>query len=415
MAHNFKKVSWVVMETLRQLKHRSEVFAAMRHDHDEEFKKDFAVGDTVQVKMPFRATIREGMAYTPQNVDRITTTVTADTVIGSDIEFGTIEKLLDMERGKEKVKKEYIDKMAAKMAAHVDLRAARFAYKNTGNITGVLGTNPTTFDATSAAARQRFMELDTWDSERFLFIPPAVSRAIKGGSDGNLSRFGPVEEIKRLYKQGVLGMADGFEFYESNSLADHTAGTWASSVTLSAAPANGASELAITCTTGDTFKEGDVIGIGGVYRTNPLNDEVTTRAKTMTVTVAQDVTGAASAATVPIKEKLYFSGPNRNIDVQPSSSATLTLFPDTSSPSGKQGKQALAFTKDAFAAISLPLPMPKNEEEGYQITDPDTGITISLITSFDFDARKWKTRLDCLIGFGPLHCLNGASMRILCA
>ena len=299
MAHNFKKVSWVVMETLRQLKHRSEVFAAMRHDHDEEFKKDFAVGDTVQVKMPFRATIREGMAYTPQNVDRITTTVTADTVIGSDIEFGTIDKLLDMERGKEKVKKEYIDKMAAKMAAHVDLRAARFAYKNTGNITGVLGTNPTTFDATSAAARQRFMELDTWDSERFLFIPPAVSRAIKGGSDGNLSRFGPVEEIKRLYKQGVLGMADGFEFYESNSLADHTAGTWASSVTLSAAPANGASDLAITCTTGDTFKEGDVIGIASVYRTNPLNDEVTTRAKTMTVTVAQDVTGAASAASSP--------------------------------------------------------------------------------------------------------------------
>lgn len=415
MAHNFKKVSWVAMETLRQLKHKSEVFAAMRHDHDAEFKKEFAVGDTIEVKMPFRAAIREGIAYAPQNVDRITTTITADTVIGSDIEFGTIEKLLDMERGKERVKREYIDKMSAKMAAHIDLRAARFAYKHTGNITGVLGTNPTTFDATSAAVRQRFMELDTWDSERFLFIPPAVSRAIKGGSDGNLSRFGPVEEIKRLYKQGILGMADGFEFYESNSLADHTAGNWAGSVSLASAVANGASELSLTCTTGDTFKEGDAIGLASVYRTNPLNDEVTSRAKTMTVTVAQDVTGAASAATVPIKEKLYFSGPNKNIDSQPAGSATCTLFPDTASPSQKQGKQGLAFTKDAFAAISLPLPMPKNEEEGYQITDPDTGITISLITSFDFEARKWKTRLDCLIGFGPLHCLNGASMRILCA
>ncbi len=415
MAHNFKKVSWVVMETLRQLKHRSEVFAAMRHDHDTEFKKEFAVGDTVEVKMPFRAVIREGMAYTPQNVDRITTTVTADTVIGSDVEWGTLEKLLDMERGKERVKKEYIDKMAAKMAAHVDLRAARFAYQNTGNITGILQTNPTTFDATSAAARQRMMELDTWDDDRFLFIPPAVSRAIKGGSDGNLARFGPVEEIKRLYKQGIIGTADGFEFYESMSLADHTAGTWAGAVSLASAPANGASELSLTCTTGDTFKAGDVIGIASVYRTNPLTDEVTERTNTVTVTVAQDVTGAASAATVPIKEKLYFSGPNKNINVQPSASATCTLFPGTTSPSGKSGKQGLAFTRDAFAAISLPLPMPKNEEEGYQITDPDTGITISLITSFDFNERKWKTRLDCLIGFGPLHCLNGASMRILCA
>lgn len=414
MAHNFAKVEWVAMETLRQLKHRSEIFAAMTNKHADEFKKDFAVGETVRVKMPFRATIREGMTYTPQNVDRITTDVTVDTVIGSDIEWGTIDKLLNMERGQEAVKREYIDKLASKLAAAADIRAARFAYKNTGNITGLLGTNPTTFDATSAAARQRFMELDSMQDDKAIFLPSAVMRSIKGGSDVNLARFGPVEEIKKLYKQGLIGKADGFDFYESNSLVDHTAGTWAGAVSLASAVANGASELSLTCTTGDTFKEGDVIGLASVYRTNPLTDEVTERVNTMTVTVAADVTGAASAATVPIKEKLYFSGPNKNINAQPAGSATCTLFPGTTSPSGKSGKQGLAFVKDAFAAISLPLPMPKNEEEGRQFTDPDTGITLSIITSFDFDERKWKTRVDMLIGFGRLHAETG-SMRILCA
>jgi hypothetical protein len=414
MAHNFAKVEWVAMETLRQLKHRSEVFAAMTNKHADEFKKDFAVGETVRVKMPFRATVREGMTYTPQNVDRITTDVTVDTVIGSDIEWGSIDKLLNMERGQEAVKREYIDKLSAKLAAAADVRAARFAYKNTGNITGVLGTNPTTFDATSAAARQRFMELDSMQDDKAIFLPSAVMRSIKGGSDVNLARFGPVEEIKKLYKQGLIGKADGFDFYESNSLVDHTAGTWAGAVSLASAPANGASELSLTCTTGDTFKEGDVIGLASVYRTNPLTDEVTERANTMTVTVAADVTGAASAATVTIKEKLYFSGPNKNINTQPAASATCTLFPGTSSPSGKSGKQGLAFVKDAFAAVSLPLPMPKQEEEGRQFTDPDTGITLSIITSFDFDERKWKTRVDMLIGFGRLHAETG-SMRILCA
>jgi hypothetical protein len=46
------------------------------------------------------------------------------------------------------------------------------------------------------------------------------------------------------------------------SLKSHTAGTWAGAVTLSSAVANGATSLAVTCTTGDTFKKGDVIGLG---------------------------------------------------------------------------------------------------------------------------------------------------------
>lgn len=402
------------METLRLFKHSSEVFAAMHHGHAEDFKKDFAVGDTIEVKLPFRPIIRDGLTYSPQDIVRQTTTVTVNQPFGSDFDFDTIDKLLNMERGEERVSKEYLKPIALYLAAEADKRAATFAYKNTGNITGVLGTNPTTFDATSAAVRQRFMELSSISAEKSLFVPPAVMRSIKGGSDGNLARFGPVEEIKRLYKEGIVGKADGFDWYESMSLAQHTAGTWAGAVSLASSVANGASELSLTCTTNDTFKEGDVIGIASVYRVNPVTRIVTDRSKTMTVTVAADVTGAASAATVPIKEKLYFSGPNMNIDAQPLSSATCTLFPDTSSPSGKVGKQGLAFTKEAFAGISLPLPMPDNEEKARQFTDPETGISISYIRSFDFDRRKWKNRFDVLLGFGRLHA-DLAAMRILCA
>ena len=89
----------------------------------------------------------------------------------------------------------------------------------------------------------------------------------------------------------------------------------------------------------------------------------------------------------------------------------LALSPD---PTRDEIFEVYGKMKDAFAAISLPLPMPKNEEEGRQFTDPETGITLSIITSFDFDERKWKTRVDMLIGFGRLHAETG-SMRILCA
>jgi len=157
-----------------------------------------------------------------------------------------------------------------------------------------------------------------------------------------------------------------------------------------------------------------VIGLGGVFRTNPVTRERTESANTMTVTVAQDVTGAGSAATVQIKEKLFFTGNYQNIDAQPANGATLTLFPGTSSPSGKVGKQGLAFTQEAFAGISLPLPMPENEELVSQSTDPDTGISIAFIRSFDAINRKWINRFDVLLAFGRLHA-ELASMRILCA
>lgn len=419
MANTFSKADWVTMETLRLFKHSTEIFGAMRHDHEADFKKEFAVGETIRVKFPWRPTIRDGFTYSAQDITRLETTITVDQPFGIDFEWDTIDKLLNMERGEDKVKKEYLRPAALYLAAEADKRAAEFAYKNTGNITGVLGTNPSTMDGTSAAVRQRFAELGSISDDQVLFVPPAVMRSIKGGTVGAsngviVSLFHPAAEIKRLYQKGVVGQADDFEWHESMSLKSHTAGTWAGSVTLASAVSNGASELSLTCTTGDTFKAGDVIGLASVYRVNPVTRERTEGTNTMTVTVASDVTGAASAATVPIKEKLYFTGPNQNIDAQPAASAACTLFPGTTSPSGKSGKQGLAFTREAFAGISLPLPMPKNEEMVSQTTDPETGISIAFIRSFDALNRKWINRFDVLIGFGRLHC-ELASMRILCA
>lgn len=402
------------METLRLLKNTLEICSYMNTDHEKDFKKEFAVGDTIRVKYPWRPTIRSGMTYDPQNIERRETTITVDQPFGIDFEWDTIDRLLNMERGEERVRKEYLEPAAVQLATEADTRAASYIYKNTNNIVGVLGTNPTSFDATSAAARQRMVELACPNAgKKGLFVPPAVMRSVKGGT-GNLALFHPASEIERLYMKGIVGQADGFKWHESMSLADHTAGTWAGAVTLSSAVSNGATSIAVTCTTGDTFLAGDVIGLGTVYPVNPATRRRTNSANTYTVTVAADTTGAASAATVPIKETIYFSGPYQNVDIQPPSGATLTLFPGTTSPSAKAGKQALALHRDAFGFVSLPLPMPKNEELMSQQTDPDTGISVSFIRSFDVKERKWINRFDVLVGFGRLHA-ESCSVRLLCA
>lgn len=415
MAHNFSKVNWVCADTLRLLKHKLGVVSTFRSDFEKEFKKDFAVGNTVRVKYPFRPILRDGLGYNAQNIDRIETEIVVDQVIGSDYDIGTVDKLLNMERGEEKVRKEYNDPMATYIAAELDKRAAQFAAQHSNNIAGVLGTDPTTLDSTSGAARQRMMELDCPQSgSKGLFIPPGVMRAIKAGTPNVQAYFHPADEIKKLYREGLFGRADGFDFEESNSLYTHTAGTWAGAVTLSSAVANGATSIAVTCTTGDTFKKGDKIGLGGVYAVNPVTRTRAQSAKTYCVTVAQDVTGAASAATVVINETIYFSGAYQNVDVQPANGATLTLFPGTSSPSGKVGKVGLALHPDAFAFVGLPLPMPKKEEVVGEAYDEETGLWIGFIRSFDVKSRTWINRMDSgLFGFGRLH-VEPSSVAILC-
>ena len=157
------------------------------------------------------------------------------------------------------------------------------------------------------------------------------------------------------------------------------------------------------------------IGIASVFRVNRFTREVTETTNTKTVTVAENVTATSTSATVPIVEKLYFSGGYQNINAQPAASAVLTLFPGTASPNGKVGKQGLVFGENAFAGISLPLPMPgKGVEKAKQFTDPDTGISLSYIVDFDTKERRWMNRFDVLIGFGVLWA-DEAAGRVLCA
>ena len=415
MANNFSKVDWVCMDTLRLLKHKLGIVSNFRPDYEKDFRQEFAVGDTVRVKYPWRPILRNSLGYVGGNIERIETTIVVDQVIGSDYDFGTVDKLLNMERGEEKVRAEYNDKMATYIASEFDRRAAQFAAQQCNAIAGVLGTDPTTFDSTSAAARQNMGELDCPESgDRNMFVPYAVSRAIKGGSDANLSRFGPLDEIKTLYKKGVVGTADGFDWYESNSLYQHTAGTWGGAVTLSSAAANGATSLAVTCTDGDTFKKGDKIGIGSVFPVNPVTRTRTQSTRTYNVSVAQDVTASGTSATIPINETIYFQGNYQNVDAQPAASATLTLWPGTSSPSGKVGKIGLAIHRDAFAMVNLALPMPKKEEVIGEASDDETGLWLGFIRSFDARSRSWINRMDSgLFGFGRLH-TEACAVAIAC-
>jgi len=406
MANAFQTVDWMSMKCLSLLKNKLAVVSNFSTDAQGDFEKPFAVNDSIRMKKPQRFLIRNGLGYTPDPLNRIFTTINLNQPFGIDFEWDSYEKAVKMERSNEQLETEYLAPAMAQIAQEIDSRAALWAYQNSNNFVGVLGTDPTSdvFDGTSAAARQRLVELGGANDEgnRVCIVPPNIMRAAKKSS---IAYFNPVSDISKQFRTGIVGSGDGFEWYESMSLYSHTSGVWAGAVTVTTAPVNGATTLAVTCTNGDTFLQGDAFDIASVYQVNPMTRRKTTSVlKPFAVTVP--TTGASSAATLTLNIPIYGPGSQyQNVDALPVAGAALTMFRGTAAPtSAHSGINGLAFTKHAFAFVGVPLEKPSGSVEiCWQRRDPESGVAIRFIRQFDGQLSRMINRFDCLIGFGNLY------------
>lgn len=413
MAGNtFQFVDWVAAESLRMLLNNLVCAQFATHKYEKEYEREFAVGETVRVKLPQRWLVTDGLAFQPQPINRIFTTVTVNQIFGIHFQVDSIERALKMERGREWFKEEYIDKLMAKLANEIDSRFALFAYQNASNIVGQLGVDPNSM-TTFQQARQRLIEQACPQSGEWgMIYPPSVGTSL---IPALASFFNPTSEISRQYKQGSMGKMSGFDWYESVNIWRHTAGTVAGAVTVNGANQTGSS-LIVTATAGDTFNQGDVFSIAGVNAVNPENNRVisTTFQKEFVVTAPLVAVGGG-VDVLQISPAIFGPGSQyQNVDALPATGAALTLFPGTTAPNGKTSMQGLALTKDAYAMVGVPLEIPKACEWSSRATDPDTGISIALLEMFDPIERKKVTRADVLMGFGALYPDN-CVVRILCS
>lgn len=406
MPNVFQYVDWLSMEGLVVLKNSLKVARNLNHDYQDDYGKEFAPGATIRVPKPFRFTIRNGMGYNPQALVQPFTTVTVDQFFGVDFEWDSMERALNMPRPKEAIKELILDPAMVQIAQEIDSRSAQFLYQNTNNIVGALGTTPTTM-ATYQAARQRMRENACPPGEIFNVLSPAMQTSI---ANALATVFNPQKTSDEAFMDGYIGEGAGAKWWESMSLFQHTAGTWAGAVTTTGAGQSG-SQLIITATGGDTFKKGDVINIAAVNNINPI-----TRRSTGTLAqfvITQDFTAAGGGADViNIAPAIVGPGdPNQNVDALPGALAALTLFPGTTNPNGKVGTQGLYFNKYAAAIVGVRLELPKAVELSSQAQDPETGLAVRFVRQWDNIQSRMTNRFDVLFGFGGLYPAN-ASVRV---
>lgn len=411
--------NWLSMTSLDLLESKRSVSHFFSKEWSKEFNQKFPIGDTALVPFPQQYRGSRGTEYQPQSISRRHAQVQFEEPFGIHFEWDAVEEMLLMPRGKERVEHDILDPAMSQQGADIDYFCAKYAAQHTASVVGALGVNPTTFDASSAAARQLMMELGCpATGEKGLIVPPVVMRSLKNSAIGY---FNPVTDIAKQFRTGIVGSGDGFEWYESPTLYRHTAGTM-TSPTVTTAPADGATTIVLTCTTGNTLKKGDKIAFDSVYPVHPQTRQ-RFNASTKTFNVEADATAVSSSMTITISPPLYGPpvvggtlGQYQNVDALPIASAAVTLWPGTTSPNGKTGTIALALHPNAFGLIGKAFPTPKSSSVEIIASkrDPDSGLSVTFIRDYDFQSLKFRNRFDTMLGAGTFF-NDACAVAIACA
>lgn len=394
------------MEILRLLVNKLVCSEYFNRNWEKDFNKEFAPGSTIQIKFPQRLLVVDGMGYAPQGINRISTTVSLDQWLQVPFEWDDYERAVKLERTEEELRENYWAPAGAAIAQEIDSRAANFARYNTSNFVGILGTDPTTV-ATYYQARGVLEKEACSPGKRCMLI--STSQMISLGS--NITNvFHPSDQVIRMWKQGNIGILAAFDFYESNSLWTHTAGTWAGVVKVVGSGQSGAS-LIIQGTAGDTINPGDKFSINSVNMVNPMTRRsagpLTPRTFTYPGPSQMVLTGGNDS--IPILPAIYGPGSQyQNVDALPLNNAGLTLWPGTTAPNGKSGTVGLGLSREAFALVGGKLYLPKAVEASAQQQDPDSGVAVRKVIAWDPVRSMQVNRYDSLIGFGNLYQQNGA-------
>lgn len=419
MAGNaFETVSnWLTMVSLDILESKRAVSHFFSKEWSREFDQKFPIGDTALVPFPQQYRGSRGTEYQPQAINRRHAQVQFEEPFGIHFEWDAIEQMLLMPRGKERIEHDILDPAMSQIGADIDFFCAKYAAQHAASVVGALGTNPTTFDAVSGNARQLMVELGCPNTgEMGMIVPPVVMRTLKNSA---VSYMQPVEDVSKRWRKGIVGSGDNFEWYESAALYRHTAGT-VTSPTVTTAPADGATTIVLTCTTGNTLKKGDKIAFDAVYPVHPQTRQRFSAA-TKTFNVEADATAVSSSMTITISPPLYGPpvaggalGQYQNVDALPLASAGVTLWPGTTSPNGKTGQIGLALHPNAFGLIGKAFPMPKasSVEIASQKRDPDSGLSVAFIRDYDVQSLKFRNRFDTVAGAGTFF--NDACAVAIC-
>lgn len=276
----------------------------------------------------------------------------------------------------------------------IEAEVLQLAADQTANCVGTQGS--TVFDVnTMMSARSLMMQnLTPNDDQNYALLN---STAIQSAVNANKGLFQQSTEIGKQYLNGEMGRGQGFTYLENNLLPNHVNGNDIVFEVRTTVSVEGQATLVVeglTTTTG-TVTKGTSFTIAGVNAVHPqtkqdlgyLQQFVTTSSKTA---------DASGYATLDVYPAFYTSASLglQNITAFPVDGAAITVLNGGVSTTRIQN---IAYNKQAFRFVSVPLVLPGGVDEASQSTV--NGITVRVIKDYLPLTDQMIMRVDVLYGF----------------
>lgn len=402
MANNIITSSIILAETLDVLYNESAFLKHINVEYSDKFAQDGAkAGDTVNVRLPVRGTVRSGAVANIQDVNEPTVPITMDPEFGIDWAFSDRDLTLKVDKFRER----YLQPFGTQLATELDLRIAAL-YKTVSNFSGTPGVTP----ASALSVLNANVLLDDNSAPRDMRMGALTQRtnvamvdALKGLLNDNSSA---------QTKAAMMRSNFGLDFNMSQNLPTHTVGP------LGGTPlVNGASQGLINSGSTDNpyasttslvtdgwtaaaalrLRAGDVFTIAGVNAVNPANKQDLGRLQQFVVTADTSSDGSGNA-TVVIRPAIIAGGAYQNVTARPADNAAITVVTGAASTAYPQN---LIYHKNAFTMVTADMEVPK----GMDMADRQNykGVSLRFVRGFDITNNRRICRFDVLAGFAALR------------
>lgn len=386
---------------LRQLKNNTVMAKQVNRQYREDFVK---VGDTVRIRRPVKFVVSDGATRVNQDVEESNTNIVVDRQKHISWGFNSKDLTLSVEEFDER----YVKPAMIAIGNKVDGDLCGL-YDDVYNWVGTPGQTINSF-ADFAKAPERLDEMAVPSGMRRAVLSPADHWAIAGSQTGLF--FDSVGQ--KAYRKGSIGTIGDVDTFMDQNIVAHTVGVATGTPLIDGASQNVAYLSATSTTwsqplitdgwtnsTTGILLAGDVFTIAGVNAVNPVPREGTKQDAGFLqqfVVLADANSGATTGpATLTISPPIITTGPQQTVTAAPADGAAITVL----GTGGTAYKQNMAFDKNAFALVMVPLVMP--DGVSFKSQANDDGFSVRVIKDFDIDNDREVIRLDVLYGVKSIY------------
>ena len=374
----------ITRESLVILENNLVAASRVNRRFENQFKK---IGASFTIRKPNRFTVASGASLQLQDIAEPSVTITVDKQRHVDFQFTSQDLTLTVEEFKSR----YLTPAMAALANQVDFDTLAL-WSGVSNYVGTPTVTPATFSSSVQLIGRRQDDNAAPQDGRTLVLNPAANWAVAGGLIGSFV----MPTAKDALVKGYLSTIGGYEIYMDQNIANGNTGQHNTSIGMvitSAGNGTGNTTSMFGGTATETISVGEVFTVNGVFNINPQNRQSTGVLKNFVVTAS--TTPTSSTWTINFSPAIVTSGPYQNVTGPMATATTVTFLTGTTSAQ-IAGAQNLAFTRDAFGLVMVPLEIPGGVDMGARETYKN--ISMRTVRAYDVNNDVFPCRIDVLYG-----------------